>query len=104
MKIQTLTVRTQGILPFQFKDNKPQRNDNEQDPDWGNNPNPDGYEPNWKLMANTAAAGVFGGVSLGILGSNYLGIHPFPLVAVGSIAGAYLGGAIGLAFPIRKPE
>lgn len=88
-------VQTKGLIPFNF--NKQDKDEHEQD--WGMNPNPDGYKPNFKLMAVCAAGGVCGGVSLGFLGSSYLGIHPLPLVAAACLAGAYLGGAIGLAFP-----
>ncbi|MBS2033821.1 hypothetical protein JST97_02485 [bacterium] len=93
-------VQTKGLIPFDF--NKPEKPDN--DEDWGMNPNPDGYKPNFKLMGVCAAGGVCGGISLGILGSSYLGIHPLPLVAAGCLAGAYLGGAIGLAFPDRDSQ
>ena len=82
-----------GLIPFSFD----KKNDDEE-PDWGMNPNPDGHQPNLKLMALCAAGGVCGAVSLGFLGGAYLGINPLPLVLAGSLAGAYVGGAIGLAF------
>lgn len=94
------TVQKKGLIPFDF--NKKDKEDDNQD--WGQNPNPDGYTPNFKLMGICAAGGVCGGVSLGFLGSAYLGIHPLPLVAAGCLAGAYLGGAIGLAFPNRDSQ
>lgn len=94
-------VQTKGLIPFDF--NKKDKDD-EQNQDWGQNPNPDGYTPNFKLMGVCAAGGVCGGVSLGLLGSAYLGIHPLPLVAAACLAGAYLGGAIGLAFPNRDSQ
>lgn len=86
-----------GLIPFTFD----KKNDNEE-PDWGMNPNPDGWEPNYPVMGVCAAGGVCGGVSLGFLGSAYLGIPALPLVAACSIAGAYVGGAIGLAIGQRK--
>ena len=88
-----------GLIPFSFA----KKNDKEE-PDWGMNPNPDGFEPNFTLMGLCAAGGVCGGVSLGFLGGAYLGINPLPLVLAGSLAGAYVGGAIGLAFPNRNPS
>ncbi|MBN9416965.1 MAG: hypothetical protein J0I12_16080 [Candidatus Eremiobacteraeota bacterium] len=93
-------VPTKGLIPFSF--DKKQKDDEEQD--WGMNPNPDGWEPNYKLMGVCAAGGVCSGVSLGFLGGAYFGIHPLPLILAGSLAGAYVGGAIGLAFAQRNPD
>lgn len=93
-------VQAKGLIPFSF--DKKKNDDEEQD--WGMNPNPDGYKPNFKLMGLCAAGGVCGGVSLGFLGGAYLGINPLPLVMAGTLAGAYVGGAIGLAFPDRDPK
>ncbi len=101
MKIQNQRppVPAKGLIPFTFD----KKNDNEE-PDWGMNPNPDGYEPNFKLMGLCAAGGVCGGVSLGLAGGAYLGIHPLPVILACSLMGAYVGGAIGLAFPNRNPD
>ena len=106
MKLQPSLLRNQppvqkkGLIPFDF--NKKDKEDDNQD--WGQNPNPDGYTPNFKLMGVCAAGGVCGGVSLGFLGSAYLGIHPLPLVAAGCLAGAYLGGAIRLGLLRRGSQ
>jgi len=92
-------VQAKGLLPFSFNNKS-----DDEEPDWGMNPNPDGHEPNLKLMALCAAGGVCGAVSLGFLGGAYLGINPLPLVLAGSLAGAYVGGAIGLAFSHSPPK
>lgn len=90
-----------GLLPFSFK-NEEKTPDDQQD--WGMNPNPNGYRPNWKLVGICTAGGVSGGVSLGMLGGSYFGISPVPFVAAGVLMGAYLGANIALAFPLTDPK
>lgn len=100
MQIQSFRqpVQAKGLIPFNF--NKPEKNDQEQD--WGMNPNPDNYVPDFKLMGLCAGAGVFAGTTLGLIGGAYFGVNPMPLILSASLAGAVAGGGVGLAF--AKPE
>lgn len=84
-------ARIQGIIPIDF--GSP---DNDPPPDPDMNPNPNGFTPNWSLVGKGVAAGVAGGLAAGALGSSALQITPWPLMAVGALAGAYVGGNIAL--------
>ncbi|MBN9420387.1 MAG: hypothetical protein J0I12_33370 [Candidatus Eremiobacteraeota bacterium] len=89
-------IKTQ--LPFQFNNEDKPNND---DQDWGMNPNPNNYTPNWALVGSGVAAGVAGGVSLGVLAGNAASISPVPFMLVGALTGAYVGLNIGLALSCK---
>ncbi|MBX3171515.1 MAG: hypothetical protein KF760_29170 [Candidatus Eremiobacteraeota bacterium] len=95
-RINQPQIKTQ--LPFHF--NNEENNNNDQD--WGMNPNPDNYRPNWALVGSGVAGGVAGGAALGMLAGNALSISPVPFMLAGALTGAYVGLNIGLALSCKQ--
>ena len=80
---------------------QPENQDNNAGPDWGDNPNPDGWTPNWPTVGYGAVSGVAGGVGLSMLAAKALAVSPTPLMVAGGILGAYVGVNIGLALSCK---
>lgn len=79
-------------------------NDEEQGYPGNEDPNPDGYEPNWRLVTGLVGAGAVGGFSLAALASQSIPGGGGALMAIGAIGGGYLGGAIGMILSSRSQE
>ncbi|MFN8609505.1 MAG: hypothetical protein U0931_18345 [Vulcanimicrobiota bacterium] len=102
MQIQSIPRFNQPQIKTQLPHHFENEDDHQNGPDWGDNPNPDGWTPNWAVVGSGAVGGLAGGAGLGMLAGKALAISPTPLLLVGSLLGVYVGVNIGLALSCKQ--